>query len=103
MALPKKRCLELSRPNKRWNLERLKVPDTFFWAKPAKTGKPALLAWPARSQDLLILHFDKLFEVLGHLAFSGVATMNQETVAQLQLLAPGQAHQIFSPFHGRES
>src|SRR5437588_2296918 len=33
-ALPKKRCLELSQPNKRWNLERLKVPDTFFWAKP---------------------------------------------------------------------
>src|SRR5207302_1125301 len=26
----KKRCLELSQPNKRWNLERLKVPDTFF-------------------------------------------------------------------------
>src|SRR5437868_6033328 len=31
LALPKKRCLELSQPNKRWNLERLKGPDTFFW------------------------------------------------------------------------
>src|SRR5207253_10458107 len=27
---PKKGCLELSQPNKRWNLERLKVTDTFF-------------------------------------------------------------------------
>jgi len=33
MALPKKRCLELSSRNKCWSFERLKVPDTFFWAK----------------------------------------------------------------------
>jgi len=33
-ALPKKRCLELSSPNKCWSFERLKVPDIFFWAKP---------------------------------------------------------------------
>jgi hypothetical protein len=26
------RCLELSAPTERWILERLKVPDTFFWA-----------------------------------------------------------------------
>src|SRR5207244_7991885 len=33
-ALPKKRCLELSSLNKCWSFECLKVPDTFFWAKP---------------------------------------------------------------------
>src|SRR5206468_7412638 len=31
---PKKRCLELSSLNKCWSFECLKVPDTFFWAKP---------------------------------------------------------------------
>src|SRR5437868_3743107 len=34
LALPKKRCLELSSLNKCGSLERFKVPDTFFWAKP---------------------------------------------------------------------
>jgi hypothetical protein len=33
-ALPKKRCLELSSLNKGWSFERVKVPDTFFWAWP---------------------------------------------------------------------
>src|SRR5207253_2044757 len=30
---PKKRCLELSSPKKCWTRKRLKVPDTFFWAR----------------------------------------------------------------------
>jgi len=35
-ALPKKRCLELSSLKKCCSFERLKVPDTFFWAKPVR-------------------------------------------------------------------
>jgi len=37
-AKPQKRCLELSNLNKFWSFERLKVPDTFFWAKPPQEG-----------------------------------------------------------------
>jgi hypothetical protein len=35
--IPKKRCLELSSPNKCWTLERLKVPDTFFLGSNGET------------------------------------------------------------------
>src|SRR5439155_5740337 len=38
-AWPKKRCLELSSLNKCWSFARLKVPDTFFWAKRHGNGK----------------------------------------------------------------
>src|SRR5207302_9661096 len=56
-ALAKKRCLELSQPNKRWNLERLKVPDTFFWAKPC----PGVVsAAPSKALHRKSLHFKLL-------------------------------------------
>ena len=42
-ALPKKRCLELCIVTKCWSFERLKVPDTFFWAKLLAAGFFGLL------------------------------------------------------------
>ena len=42
-ALPKKRCLELCMVTKCWSFERLKVPDTFFWAKLLAAGFFGLL------------------------------------------------------------
>src|SRR5206468_10532202 len=39
---PKKRCLELSSSNKCRSFGRLKVPDTFFWAKLRRTLLAAL-------------------------------------------------------------
>src|SRR5439155_19048242 len=38
----KKRCLELSDPINAGVFERLKVPDTFFWAKPSRAGNAAM-------------------------------------------------------------
>src|SRR5439155_1030976 len=51
LSKPKKRCLELSQPNKRWNLKRPKVPDTFFWALSLDTVQMTLPA-----QEELLAH-----------------------------------------------
>jgi multiple sugar transport system substrate-binding protein len=42
-ALAKKRCLELCALTKCWSFERLKVPDSFFWAKLLAAGFFGLL------------------------------------------------------------